>query len=201
MGTVPKRALGKPQSFGSQEIPRIPQETFFWFPFSDPSTPSEEGLERTGFSAEGFPLFIFLSESPLIQGEIYIAESAVSECSRRKLRSQPIVVMQPVQHRNRYKFATGSLRARQCRIRIRYSIQPLMNPALVVPANEPRATHRMPIDTIYSSHPSLLVMDVRTDRTSRHYREAGISAVPRSRCSGSVVSSTRALDDPLHAGV
>ena len=56
-----------------------------------------------------------------------------------------------------------------------------------------RATHRMPIDMIPSSLRFQLVTDVGADQTSRHCREAGTSADPRSRRSGSVVSSTRGL--------
>ncbi len=50
--------------------------------------------------------------------------------------TQPGVVMQPVQHRNPYKFATGWLRPSQFRIRIRYPIQLVMSPAVVVAADE-----------------------------------------------------------------
>ena len=55
---------------------------------------------------------------------------------RQQLRSQPIVVMQPVQHRNRHKPAARRLRISQRRIRIRYPVQSLMHSAVVVPAAE-----------------------------------------------------------------
>ena len=64
------------------------------------------------------------------------AEVSGSECSRRQLGGQPVVVMQPIQHRNRHKSATRWLRLSQHRIRIRYPVQSLMHAAVVVPADE-----------------------------------------------------------------
>jgi hypothetical protein len=55
---------------------------------------------------------------------------------RQQLRHQPIVVMQPVQHRHRHKSAAQRLRPRYCRIRIRYPVQSLRNAAVVVPTDE-----------------------------------------------------------------
>jgi hypothetical protein len=52
------------------------------------------------------------------------------------LPSQPVVVVQPVQHRNRHKLASQWLRISQALIRIRYPVQPLMHAPVVVPADE-----------------------------------------------------------------
>jgi hypothetical protein len=78
-----------------------------------------------------------VSRLPLMAGIGPLPARVMNQTAgRRKLCRHPVVVMQPVQHRNRHESAAHRFWSIESWIRIRKPIQSLMHAAMVVPADE-----------------------------------------------------------------